>query len=229
MILFASFFLGGVFGVALWLYISGFITRLQGDIYNNYIELFPQNCPQFQPHFAAIQQKKSGHILGYFLITGLIFALITAIIKNPLFALWLGCTIILLWTIAYLDWQYQLISPTPCLWLLALGLFGTIQSLSPLTLVQSLQSAVIFFFVFYGIYQLAKWYYQKEALGQGDYWLALGIGSYLPAECLPLFLLIACLLGILFAILFKRKDRFLPFAPFLCVSILVVLTINYHQ
>ncbi|OOF60192.1 prepilin peptidase [Rodentibacter myodis] len=227
MILLAAFLLGGTFGVGLWLYISGFITRLQADIYNNYIELFPKKRPLFQPHFATIQQKKCGHILRYFFITGFLCALLTALAENPLFALWLGGILILLWAIAYLDWQYQLISPTPCLWLLAFGLFGAAQSFSPLTLEQSLQSAVIFFLIFYGIYWIAKWYYQKEAFGQGDYWLALGIGSYLPLEDLPLFLFIASALGILLAIFSKRKDNFLPFAPFLCLAVLVVFSLNY--
>lgn len=227
MIGFASFLLGGILGLALWLYVSGFIVRLQTDIYQNYVELFPQKPPSFQPHLAGIQQKKCGHFGYYFLLCGCLLTCLTFWFSDPYFILWFGCTLILLWAIAYIDWQYQLISPTPCLWLLTLGLLGATQSFSPLTLAESLQSAVIFFLVFYGIYWIAKWHYKKEAFGQGDYWLALGIGSYLPLERLPLFLLIACLSGILFTILCKKTNSFLPFAPFLCFSILVVFLVNY--
>ena len=48
----------------------------------------------------------------------------------------------------WLDWHYQLISPTPCLFLFFLGLFGAHQGISTLTLSQSLESAVCFFSVF---------------------------------------------------------------------------------
>lgn len=228
MIYFASFLLGGTLGIGLWLYVSGFIPRLQSDVYASYVELFPKNHPPFEPHFACFQGKKCGHILTYFFIGGgglIAFSIAT---QPSIFSLWLYATLILLWAISYLDWHYQLISPTACLWLFALGLLGATQSFTAITLQESLQSAVIFFLIFYAIYWLAKWYYQKEAFGQGDYWLALGIGSYLPLEKLPLFLLIACILGILFTILCKRTDKFLPFGPFLCSSILVVSIGDYY-
>lgn len=229
MILLSAFLLGGIIGILLWLYVSNFIERLQRDIYHTYIELFPQHPPLFQPHFADIQGKKCGHILGYFFFCGILFACLINLTDNPFLALWLGSSVILLWAIAYLDWQYQLISPTPCLWLTALGLMGATQSLSFLTLEESLQSAVGFFLVFYGIYWGAKWLYKKEAFGQGDYWLALGLGSYLPFEHFPFFLLISCLLGIVFALISQKRNAFLPFAPFLCVSTFVVWLLNYSS
>ena len=66
--------------------------------------------------------------------------------------------------------------------------------------------------------------YNKEALGRGDYWLALGIGAYLTIEHLPLFLFIACLLGIM-AYWISRKPV-LPFAPFLCLSLIITSAIK---
>ncbi|VEH68235.1 type 4 prepilin-like proteins leader peptide-processing enzyme [Rodentibacter pneumotropicus] len=140
-----------------------------------------------------------------FCIVGFLFALLTLTAENAFLTLWIGCSIVLLWAIAYLDWQYQLISTTPCLILTALGFIGASQSFSSLTLEESLQSAVIFFLLFYGIYWIAKWYYKEEAFGQGDYWLALGIGSYLPLKHFPIFLLIACLLGIFFTFLSTKR------------------------
>ncbi|MCX2960820.1 prepilin peptidase [Rodentibacter caecimuris] len=229
MIYLASFLLGGIFGITLWLYISTFIERLQTDIYSTYTALFPQNPPIFQPHFAAIQEKKCGHFFRYFFTVGSLFSVLLFTTENAFFSLWLACTLLLLWTIAYLDWQYQLISTTSCLILTALGFIGASQSFSFLILEESLQSAVIFFFVFYSIYWLAKWHYKKEAFGQGDYWLALGIGSYLPLKQLPVFLLLACLSGILFALLSQKRKAFLPFAPFLCLSSFVVWLFNYYS
>ena len=36
-----------------------FITCLQKDIYDAYIELFPENAPFFQPDASTIQQKSA--------------------------------------------------------------------------------------------------------------------------------------------------------------------------
>lgn len=229
MIYFSSFLLGGIFGVVLWFYLFTFIERLLTDIYNTYAELFPQNPPLFQPQFAAIQRKKCGHFLRYFFTVGFLFTLLTLITENAFLTLWFGSTIILLWAIAYLDWQYQLISTTHCIILTALGFIGASQSFSFLTLEESLQSAVIFFLIFYGIYWIAKWQFKKEAFGQGDYWLALGIGSYLPLKHFLIFLFIACLLGIFFTPFTQKSSVFLPFAPFLVLSSFVVWMFNYYS
>lgn len=223
MILLATFLLGGVFGMALWIYVSGFIHRLQHNIHITYAEFFPQNPPPFQPCLAALQQKKCGHILWYFFIVGFGFVGIRLMLDQDLFALWWGSLLLLLWAISYLDWHYQLISPTACLCLMAFGVFGADQRFSSLTLAESLQSAAGFFVVFYGIYWIAKAYYRKEAFGRGDYWLALGLGSLLPLGDLPHFLLLACLLGIGFAFMHRNKKEFLPFAPFMCLSALAML------
>lgn len=159
-----------------------------------------------------------------FLGFGLCFAALNYFLQDELFTLWLAITLNLIFVISWLDWHYQLISPTPCLFLFFLGLFGAHQEFSILTISQSLESAVSFFGVFYIIYHLSKWFYKKEALGRGDYWLALGIGAYLTIELLPLFLFIACLLGIIGY--WISRQPVLPFAPFLCLSLIITSAIN---
>lgn len=226
MIVLAAFLLGGAAGVLLWLYVTGFIERLQQDIHATYVELFPQNPPIFQPHFAAIQPKKCGQIWRYFCLAGSLLACLQIYFNDDLFTLWIGSTLLILWAISYLDWHYQLISPTPCLWLLALGLFGAQNGFSAFTLAESLQSAAGFFLVFYGIYWLAKAYYKQEAFGRGDYWLALGLGSFLPLENLPHFLLLACMLGIGGALILRKTKGFLPFGPFMCASVIALWTVH---
>ena len=232
MMILAFFLLGGLAGIFAWLYIDRFIPNLQQEIYQNYIELYPENRYLFHSKKAAIQSQKCGHIFLYFLGFGLCFAALCYFLQDELFTLWLAITLSLLFVISWLDWHYQLISPTPCLFLFFLGLFGAHQEFSIgahqefsiLTLSQSLESAVSFFGVFYIIYYLSKWFYKKEALGRGDYWLALGIGAYLTIAHLPLFLFIACLLGII-GYWISRKPV-LPFAPFLCLSLIITSAIN---
>jgi len=180
MMTFAFFLLGGLAGIFAWLYIVRFIPNLQQEIYQNYIELYPENRPIFHSEKAAIQSQKCGHIFLYFLGLGLCFAALYYFLQDELFTLWLAITLSLIFVISWLDWHYQLISPTPCLFLFFLGLFGAHQKLSILTLSQSLESAVSFFGVFYIIYHLSKWFYKKEALGRGDYWLALHFSYSLP-------------------------------------------------
>ena len=228
MIYFAMSLLGGILGSALWFYLSGFITRLQQEIYATYVELFPQNRAPFQSHFASIQQKKCGHILRYFLSVGVGFIFLQIVFKDSLFAAWFGLTLLVLWAISYLDWHYQLISTTPCLWLLTLGLFGADNNFSLLTLSESIKSAASFFIVFYAIYWIAKFYYKKEAFGRGDYWLAMALGSFIHLETLPHFLLLASVLGICFALIDKKKKEFLPFAPFMNLSAIIIYFVKYY-
>ena len=228
MIYFAMFLLGGILGSALWFYLSGFITRLQQEIYVTYVELFPQNSSPFKPHFASIQKKKGGHILRYFLSVGIGFTFLQIVFKDSIFVVWLGLVLLILWAISYLDWHYQLISTTPCLWLVTIGLFGADNHFSLLTLSESIKSAASFFIVFYAIYWLAKFYYSKEAFGRGDYWLAMALGSFIHLETLPHFLLLASVLGICFSLIHRKKKEFLPFAPFMNLSAIIIYFVKYY-
>ena len=51
----ALFLLGGLAGIFAWLYIDRFIPNLQQEIYQNYIELYPENRPILNNKKAAIQ------------------------------------------------------------------------------------------------------------------------------------------------------------------------------
>ena len=50
----AFFLLGALAGIFAWLYIVRFIPNLQQEIYQNYIELYPENSPIFHSEKAAI-------------------------------------------------------------------------------------------------------------------------------------------------------------------------------
>ena len=121
MMTFAFFLLGGFAGIFAWLYIDHFIPNLQQEIYQNYIELYPENRPIFHSEKAAIQSQKCGHIFLYFLGFGLCFAALYYFLQDELFTLWLAITLSLIFVISWLDWHYQLISPTPCLFFIFPG------------------------------------------------------------------------------------------------------------
>ena len=61
------FLLGGLSGICAWLYIDRFIPNLQQEIYQNYIELYPENRPIFHSEKAAIQSQKCGQFYNGFL------------------------------------------------------------------------------------------------------------------------------------------------------------------
>ena len=166
--------------------------------------------------------------MRYFLSVGVGFIFLQIVFKDSIFAVWLGLALLILWAISYLDWNYQLISTTLCLWLLSLGLFGADNHFSLLTLSESIKSAASFFIVFYAIYCIAKFYYGKEAFGRGDYWLAMALGSFIHLETLPHFLLLASVLGICFSLIHRKKKEFLPFAPFMNLSAIIIYFIKYY-
>ena len=82
--------------------------------------------------------------MRYFLSVGVGFIFLQIAFKDSIFTVWLGATLLILWAISYLDWHYQLISTTPCLWLLTIGLFGADNNFSLLTLSESIKSAASF-------------------------------------------------------------------------------------
>ena len=79
MMILAFFLLGDFAGIFTWLYIDRFIPNLQQEIYQNYIELYPENSPIFHSEKAAIQSQKCGHIFLYFLGFGLCFTVLYVI------------------------------------------------------------------------------------------------------------------------------------------------------
>ena len=59
MITLAFFLLGGLAGIFAWLYIDRFIPNLQQEIYQNYIELYPENRYLFHRKKAQFNLKSA--------------------------------------------------------------------------------------------------------------------------------------------------------------------------
>ena len=84
MMTFAFFLLGGLAGIFAWFYLDRFIPNLQQEIYQNYVELYPENRPIFHSEKALIQSQKCGHIFRYFLGFGLCFAVLDYFLQDEL-------------------------------------------------------------------------------------------------------------------------------------------------
>ena len=59
MMILAFFLLGDFAGIFTWLYIDRFIPNLQQEIYQNYIELYPENRPIFHREKAPFNLKSA--------------------------------------------------------------------------------------------------------------------------------------------------------------------------
>ena len=211
-------------------YVVHFARKLSHEVYSAYIEIYPENPPHFMLEKSILKPpQRQASASTYGMLFALFFLLCYATNEEPSKGLCLALYITILSAISLVDWHYRLISPTLCQTLLALGLGTAYWQIRALSLEQSLQSAVLFGGVFYAIYHAAKGYYRQEALGRGDYWLALGLGAFMPAQQLPDFLFLACLFGLIYTTYAKYRNRTLnavPFGPFLSLSGIVCLLLN---
>lgn len=218
----AFVFTGWFIGRLIYGYVHRFAFRLSQEIHAAYIEIYPKNPPHFAPEKSILTPMKSKISQPYYcLFFALLFALCDWLNEDIFTAICWACFCSLLFAISVVDGYYRLISPALCQNLFALGLGAAYWQITPLTVEQSLQSAVIFFGVFSLIYYGAKGYYKQEAFGRGDCWLALGLGTFFSYEQLPAFLLLACLSGLVYALYGKLSKRHLttiPFGPFLSLS-----------
>lgn len=225
--------LGGLLGRWVHYYLSSFMNILASEVWQAYQSIFAEQHQASMPFFAEqFKPMKCGHFVVYMLGFAILAILCYCLILN----VWQGliCVVyfVLGFCIARLDFTYQLIPPHLCQGLFALGQFSAWLGIGQLTLAQSMQSAVIGFVSFHFLALIAKRYYGKEALGQGDCWLMLGLGSFIHWQQLPLLVFLACLLGLGYAAYQKwhgKIYRQIPFGPFLVGGGFGLLLLNWFQ
>lgn len=225
---FALFTLSLGISIGAFLYYQTFSSRIIKQIYQNFAEIFLKEssrksiCPE-KAHLPTHSIVKLSTFLWLFMGECFLTSLFSFHFS---LTLWLSLFFAGLILISLLDLAYLLIPPELCQSLFILSLVGAKWKVLPLTLEESIVNGIIAFLLFYTIFYFAKWYYQKEALGRGDCWLMLPIGSVLPIEQLPLQILIASLLGLAFMGWKKQQKKYtspIPFAPFLSASASLVL------
>ncbi len=125
-------------------------------------------------------------------------------------------------SLTFIDLDYHLLPDQLTLLLLWLGLLASIYSIFT-----NCHDAIIGAIAGYLVFALTQWLFKlatgKIGMGQGDYKFLAALGAYLGWQQLPLIVLLASLIGMIFGVthmIIKRqyKSMPLPFGPYLAVA-----------
>lgn len=129
------------------------------------------------------------------------------------------------WTLialTFIDFDYHLLPDQLTFFLLGLGLFF---SLFPIFC--NTYEAIIGLLAGYLIFAFVQWIFHfatgKIGMGQGDYKLLAGLGAFLGWQMLPIIILLASILGIVFTVTsmvirHQFKSVPVPFGPYLALA-----------
>ena len=139
---------------------------------------------------------------------------------------WLGLVVVLYaWTLvalAFIDYDTQLLPDQltlPLVWLgLITNLFGGFTDLP-----SAIIGAIAGYLFLWSTYWAFKLITGKEGMGYGDFKLYAAIGAWLGWQVLPAVILIASIVGLLYALITsvagkRARAQPIPFGPFLAVS-----------
>lgn len=124
--------------------------------------------------------------------------------------------------LTFIDLDYHLLPDQLTLLLLWLGLF-----FSMLFTFTNCQYAIVGAIIGYAIFFITQWLFKlitgKVGMGHGDFKLLAALGAFLGWQQLPLVILLASFIGLLFGLthmLIKRQFKSvpLPFGPYLAIS-----------
>jgi leader peptidase (prepilin peptidase)/N-methyltransferase len=128
--------------------------------------------------------------------------------------------------ILFIDWEHKIIPNRLTYPTILVGLI--ISVVSPhITLTQSLLGAVGSFAGFVAIAYLGRWLFKKDSLGGGDIKLAAGLGAFLGIWNILLVIVLSATIGLVVSLAAMavspalRRDRLIPFGPFLAVAALI--------
>lgn len=222
--------IGALVGGIVHHYISTFSAQVKQEVWQAYQVVFADASVEAPSVNSQWKPIRCFPLWCYLLIFIAFSLLCFAWSKNLSHALISLCYVALIFCIARIDFAYQLISTQLCQLLFALGIVAAWRGVTELSVEQSLCSGAIGFVSFYVIYALAKLCYGREALGRGDYWLMLGLASFIPWQQLPLMVFIACLCGLFYGLYQRCRGGVIlqiPFAPFLISGEVGLWLLNY--
>jgi len=128
--------------------------------------------------------------------------------------------------ILFIDWKHQIIPNRLSYPTVVVGV--AVSFFSPhITWQNSLIGAIGAFVGFVGIAYLGRMLFKKDSLGGGDIKLAAGLGAFLGIWKVILVVVLSASVGLVFSLLAMavsesiRKNRIIPFGPFLAVAALI--------
>lgn len=214
-------------------YIENFIPKLVAEVYQNFKEIYPSQVPSYsikqQRQLSCIKSKSQPPIFIYQLLFILVILSFFFITQCFWLTFWLSLFFALTLTLAIIDYFYHFISLTLCQLIFVLTLLGDYWQILPFTIEQSVINGGLGFLCFYLFYWISRWFYGKEALGRGDYWLVSALSSCCYMEQLSLFIFIASVFGVIFYLAhsyFFNALKEIPYAPFLVISAYLLLFFN---
>jgi leader peptidase (prepilin peptidase)/N-methyltransferase len=127
----------------------------------------------------------------------------------------------------WIDIKHQLLPDAITLPLIAIGLvfnylFGFVE------FSDAVIGAAVGYLTLWSIFWAYKLIRKVDGMGYGDFKLVAALGAWFGWQSLPMLLLGASTLGIVYFIVFiRRQDKTFAFGPFLVISALVWLFVNY--
>ncbi len=214
--LFLATLMGGILGVICYGYLKNFAFNLSTAIYQNYYEIFSQQIPQFTAkdihQHSQLKPLKHNALKSHMITFAGLFYILQYTTKTFAITGLLGICFSVLYIIARIDWQYQLIMPLHCQSLLICSLIGSYFQFLPNQFEATILSAVI---------------------GRGDYWLVSALASFFDWTLLPMMVTLSCFIALTYVWLFKdksdnanNKQLMIPFGPFLIIGATVSFFIN---
>ena len=127
----------------------------------------------------------------------------------------------------WIDAKYQLLPDAITLPLIVIGLVFNYPS-GFVEFVDALIGATIGYLILWGIFWASKLIRKVDGMGYGDFKLVAALGAWFGWQSLPVLLLGASTLGIVyFLVLIRDRGQAFAFGPFLIISALAWLFINY--
>ena len=127
----------------------------------------------------------------------------------------------------WIDAKHQLLPDTITLPLIAIGLVFNYPS-GFVEFIDALIGATIGYLILWGVFWAYKLIRKVEGMGYGDFKLVAVLGAWFGWQSLPILLLGASTLGIVyFLVLIRDRDQVFAFGPFLIISALAWLFISY--